>query len=201
MLASVKDSSKNRMVRKYLMLATALLLTAAAAIAVTLVIEDRKDRAMAQEIEATQSELLAIGAQITSIKDADLTTPNDFIAAYAQVEPLQKEYDQKLDAFIKLYNVARERDSHRSFFDLQRLRGTHHPESWQRLSEIISLVRQINDVTKREISVVHAMASLSEPERARFWHEQFLPLAAQEHALREQLQIVGQGRATDSTTQ
>jgi hypothetical protein len=69
------------------------------------------------------------------------------------------------------------------------------------MSEIINLVRQINDVTKREISVVHAMASLPEPERVRFWHEQFMPLAAQEHALREQLQFVGQGQPLDHSAQ
>jgi hypothetical protein len=62
------------------------------------------------------------------------------------------------------------------------------------MSEIIGLVREINEVTKRQISVVHAMASLPESERMRFWHEQFIPLGAQEHALREQLQVVGQGR-------
>ena len=140
--------------------------------------------------------------QCDSIKDdAGLTTPNDFIAAYAQVEPLEKEYDQKLDKFNKLYNAIRERDAHRSLFDLQRFRGTHHPKSWEQMSEIIALVREINDVTKREISVVHAMASLPESDRARFWHEQFLPLAAEEHALREQLRVVGQGEASDATTQ
>jgi hypothetical protein len=32
----------------------------------------------------------------------------------------------------------------------------------------------------------------------QFWHEPFLPLAAQEHALREKLIIVGQARATTS---
>lgn len=163
------------------------------AIGAILAIEDRRDRTLAAELDATQSELLGIGAQITSIKDANLTTSNDFIAAYAQVEPLEKDYDQKLDKFSKLYTAARERDSNRSLLDLQRYRGRHHPESWDKMSEIITLVRQINDITKREISVVHAMASLPETERVQFWHEQFMPLAAQEHTLREQLQVLGQG--------
>jgi hypothetical protein len=66
------------------------------------------------------------------------------------------------------------------------------------MSEIIGLVRQINEITKREISVVLAMSSLPEPERLRFWHEQFMPLAAEEHALRERLQIVGQGAHEES---
>ena len=43
-----------------------------------------------------QSELKSAGAQIASIKDADLQSMNDYISAYAQIEPLQKEYDQKL---------------------------------------------------------------------------------------------------------
>jgi hypothetical protein len=63
------------------------------------------------------------------------------------------------------------------------------------MSEIIGLVREINEVTKRQISVVHAMASLPEPERMRFWHEQFMPLGAQEHAPREQV------RTPDSSVQ
>jgi hypothetical protein len=69
------------------------------------------------------------------------------------------------------------------------------------MSQIIDLVRKINETTKREISVVHAMVALPEPERARFWHEQFMPLAAQGHALRERLQIVGQEQAPDSSVQ
>ena len=69
------------------------------------------------------------------------------------------------------------------------------------MSEIIGLVRQINDITKRESSVVHAMAGLPDAERAKFWHEQFLPLAAQEHALRDKLMIVGQGKPATSSVQ
>jgi len=37
------------------------------------------------------------------------------------------------------------------------------------------------------------MTSLPEPERVKFWHKQFAPLAAEEHALREKLRVVGQG--------
>lgn len=130
-----------------------------------------------------------------------LATMNDFIAAYAQVEPLEKEYDQQLQSFSDLFRTASERDSHRSLFDLERVRGKHHPESWEKMSRIMGLVRQINEITKREISVVHAMASLPEPERARFWHEQFMPLAAEEHALREELQAVGQEQPDRSSAQ
>jgi hypothetical protein len=69
------------------------------------------------------------------------------------------------------------------------------------MSEIVILVRQINDVTKREESVIHAMASLPEPDRVRFWHEQFMPLSAEEHALRERLQEAGRNRSAESNVQ
>ena len=69
------------------------------------------------------------------------------------------------------------------------------------MSEIVTLVRRINDVTKREESVIHAMASLPEPDRVPFWHEQFMPLSAEEHALRERLQEAGRNRSAESNVQ
>ncbi len=186
---------------KYLIVAAAILLIAVIAVAAALAIEDRRDEAFAAEITRAESDLRELGAQIAAIKDGELTSMNDYIAAYAQVEPLEKEYDQKLQKFTDLYRTAKERDSHRSVMNLQRLRGKHHPETWQNMSQIIDLVRQINEITKREISVVHAMASLPEPERARFWHEQFMPLAAEEHTLRQELRIVGQQPPPDSAVQ
>ena len=168
---------------------------------VAFAIQDRRDTALAAEIERRQSELLDLGGQITAIKDADLMTTNDYIAAFAQIEPIQKEYDEKLKKFSDLYSYVRERDSHRGLLDVQRLSGKHHPETWDKMSEIIDLVGQINDITKRESSVVRAMAGLPDAERAQFWHDQFLPLAAQEHAFREKLVIVGQGKPPASSIQ
>ena len=198
------DNETQGKIPRYVVLTGAAVIAVIAiivAIGAGFVIQDRRDKALASEIERTQSDLLGLGGQITTIKDADLTTTNDYIAAFAQIEPIQKEYDEKLQKFSDLYNSARERDSHRGILDIQRLRGKHHPETWDKMSEIIGLVRQINDITKRESSVVHAMAGLPDSERAQFWHEQFLPLAAQEHALRDKLMIVGQGKPATSSVQ
>ncbi len=195
------NDRKHWQIPRYAVLACAGLFAVAVTVAIVLVIQDRRDKTLAAEIERTQSELLGLGGQITAIKDADLTTTNDYIAAFAQMEPIQKEYDEKLQKFSDLYSHARERDSHRGLLDIERLRGKHHPETWDKMSEIIGLVRQINDITKRESSVVHAMAGLPDAGRAQFWHEQFLPLAAQEHALREKLVIVGQGKPPTSSIQ
>jgi hypothetical protein len=195
------ETVKQQGIPRYAIVAIAMLVACIAAGGVTLVVRDRNEKEMLSQLERAQSDLRVLGGQIANIKDGDLASTNDFISAYAQIEPLEKEYEGKLQQFSELYERARERDSHRGWLDLERLRGRHHPETWEKMSEIIRLVRQINEVTKRQISVVHAMVSLPEPERMRFWHEQFMPLAAQEHALREQLQVVGQGRTPDSSVQ
>jgi hypothetical protein len=193
------ETANQQGIRRYAIVAVAMLVACIAAAGVTLVVRDRNEKEMLSQLERSQAELRTLGGQIANIKDADLTSANDFISAYAQIEPLEIVYEGKLQQFSGLYERARERDSHRGWLDLERLRGRHHPESWEKMSEIIGLVREINEVTKRQISVVHAMASLPEPERMRFWHEQFMPLVAQEHALREQLQVVGQGLTPDSS--
>lgn len=98
--------------------------------------------------------------QLDRAQNDNLTTTNDFISAYAQIEPFEKEYDEKLQKFSDLYTFASEQDSHRELLDLQRLLSKHHPKTWDKMSQIIGLVRQINDITKREGVVIHGMASL-----------------------------------------
>ena len=167
---------------------------------VALALESHEEQRLEAAIDRASSELKSTGAQIASIKDADLQSMNDYISAYAQIEPLQKEYDQKLQTMVELCRAADDWDSHRSSIS-KRLYGAHHPKSWEQMSEIVALVQQINGVNQKEISVIHAMAALPEAERPKFWHEQFMPLAAEEHALRERLQVAGQNRSPDSRVQ
>jgi hypothetical protein len=75
-------------------------------LAVTLALEDRQQRRTDAEIDRASSELKSAGVQIAYIKDADLQSMNDYISAYAQIEPLQKEYDQKLQNMVELYRLA-----------------------------------------------------------------------------------------------
>jgi hypothetical protein len=76
--------------RIYVLLSGGAVLALIAVVAIVLVVQDRTDRRLTAEIERTQSELLGLGGRITAIKDADLTSADDYIAAYAQIEPLQK---------------------------------------------------------------------------------------------------------------
>ena len=52
---------------------------------------------------------------------------------------------------------------------------------------------------KKEVSVIRDMSSLPEKEQVQFWHEEFVPLLGEEHALREELLLVGQRISPEST--
>ena len=184
------ENEKKKGARRYAILITIVVVVVAV---VAFGIQERNDRVLAEDLGRTGVELQVLGRQIGDIKDADLVSMNDYISAYAQVEHLQSEYDQKLQKYNELYSLARKRDSDRGIFNVERFHGKHHPETWENMTEIIDLVHQINELTKRQTAVIHAMASLPEPERVKFWHEQFAPLAAEEHALREKLRVAGQG--------
>ncbi len=125
----------------------------------------------------------------------------EYVDAYAQIEPLLTEYDQKLQEYSELYSTAQQRDQKRGLINIQRLHKRYNPEVWRNTSEIIALIREINDVMKKEASVIRDMRSLPQQERVQFWHEEFMPLAAQEHALRERLLAAGQKVSQERSTQ
>jgi hypothetical protein len=159
------------------------------------------DHLLAARIIQTEAELRAIGAGIADIKDHEFKTMAEYVAAYAQIEPLLTKYDQKLQEYSELYSTAQQRDQKRGLINIQRLRNRYNPEVWRNTSEIITLIREINDVMKKQASVIRDMRSLPEQERVQFWHEEFMPLLAQEHALRERLLVAGQKVSQERSTQ
>lgn len=161
--------------------------------AVTFAIQEHNDRVLTDEITGTASELQDTGARVMSMRDADMKDMNDYIRAYSHMEPLLTDYDKQLQRITDLYNQARERD--RRLLRVERLYRKPHLTNWQSMSEILDTTRALNRVLRQESSVIQNMASLPESERMQFWHEQFLPLEAQEKALRAKLFIVGQRMA------
>jgi len=182
---------------------TAVLVIAASALSVAIVlgVQNQEDHVLTAQITQKEAELRAMGARIADIKDHEFKTMAEYVAAYAKIEPLLTEYDQKLQEYGELYNTAQQRDQKRGLINIQRLQNRYNPEVWRNTSEIIALIREINDVMKREASVIRDMRSLPEPERVQFWHEEFMPLLAQEHALRERLLVAGQKASSERSTQ
>lgn len=161
-------------------------------IAVALGIQNHNGRILTAQMARIEGELKATGAKIADIKDHELNTMPDYVKAYAQIEPLLNEYDQKLREYSELCDTAQKRERERHLINVQRLYKRYHPEVCRNAAEIIELIRQINSVMKKEASVIHDMSSFAEKEQVQFWHEEFMPLLAQEHALRERLLLEGQ---------
>jgi len=170
-------------------------------VAVALAIQKRNDRVLDAQVAQSESELRTLGAQIAAIKDRQFGTMSEYVAAYARVEPLLKDYDQKLQQYSELCSTAQQRDEKRGLINIRRLYSRYNAEAWRNNSALIELVGQVNEVTKKEASVIHDMASLPADEQVQFWHDEFMPLAAQEHALREQLLLVGQRASPERATQ
>ncbi len=170
-------------------------------VAVALAIQKRNDRVLDAQVAQSESELRTLGAQIAAIKDRQFGTMSEYFAAYARVEPLLKDYDQKLQQYSELCSTAQQRDEKRGLINIRRLYSRYNAEAWWNNSALIELVGQVNEVTKKEASVIHDMASLPADEQVQFWHDEFMPLAAQEHALREQLLLVGQRASPERATQ
>lgn len=158
--------------------------------AVTFAIQEHNDRVLTDEISGTASELEDTGARVMSIRDGDLKDMNDYIRAYSQMEPLLSDYDKQLQRITDLYGRARERN--RRLLRVERLYRRPYLANWESMSEILDITRALNRVLRQETSIIQNMALLPKSDRMQFWHEQFLPLEAQEKALRVKLLILGQ---------
>jgi hypothetical protein len=158
--------------------------------AVTFAVQEHNDRVLSDELTGTASELQDTGARITSIRDVEMKDMNDYIRAYSEMAPLLDDYDRHLQRITDLYNEARERD--RRLLRVERLYRRPQLTNWENMSEILDITRALNKVFRQEASIIQNMAQLPESERMQFWHEQFLPLEAQEKSLRARLLIVGQ---------
>ncbi len=198
------DQSESKIATKRLriwIIAVSLIVASVLSIVTVLGIQNHEDHVLTAQITQTEAQLRALGAQIADIKDHEFKTMAEYGVAYAQIEPLLTEYDQKLQEYSQLYETAQQRDQKRGLINIQRLDNRYNPEVWRNTSELIALIREINDVMKKEASVIHDMRSIPEQEQVQFWHEEFMPLVAQEHALRERLVIAGQKVSQERSTQ
>ena len=187
--------------RIWVIAGSSILLGVVLSVAVALAIQRHNDGVLNAQVAQSESELRTLGAQIAAIKDRQFGTMSEYVAAYARVEPLLKDYDQKLQQYSELCSTAQQRDEKRGLINIRRLYSRYNAEAWRNNSALIELVGQVNEVTKKEASVIHDMASLPADEQVQFWHDEFMPLAAQEHALREQLLLVGQRASPERATQ
>jgi hypothetical protein len=94
------------------------LLAAVLSVAITLGIQSHNDQVLSAQTAQSESELRTLGAQIAAIKDHQFGAMNEYVSAYAQVEPLLKDYDQKLQQYSDLCNMAQQRDKKRGLINI-----------------------------------------------------------------------------------
>ena len=133
------DRESHKVIPRYVVVAGVALLLGLTVLAIVFAVQDHEGRVLAEDLDRTGVELKVFGGQISDIKDADLVSMNDYISAYAQVDHLQSDYDQKLQKYNELYSLARKRDSDRGIFNVERFHGKHHPETWENMTEIIAM--------------------------------------------------------------
>src|SRR5712671_6426277 len=146
--------------RRIWIIALLLIVMSALSVAIVLGIQNQEDHALTAQITQTEADLRVMGTRIANIKDHEFKTMAEYVAAYAEIEPLLTAYDQKLQEYSELYNTAQQRDQKRGPINIRRLHNRYNPEIWRNTSELIALIRQINDVMKQEASVIRDMGSL-----------------------------------------
>jgi hypothetical protein len=176
-----------------------ILLGIALTIAVAVGIQKHNDHVLAAQMIQSETRLKTTGARIADIKDHEFKTMAEYVNAYARVEPLLNDYDHTLREYVDLCNSAQLRDETGLLINIQPLRHRHNSDVCRNTWQVIELIGKINAVMKKEASVIRDMNSLPEKEQVQFWHEEFVPLSAQEHALRETLLLVGQRMSPEST--
>ena len=88
--------------RIWVIAGSSILLGVVLSVAVALAIQRHNDRVLDAQVAQSESELRTLGAQIVAIKDRQFGTMSEYVAAYARVEPLLKDYDQKLQQYSEL---------------------------------------------------------------------------------------------------
>jgi len=208
-MSEVEDSSVERLepksratrFRVWIIILSLIVAGAVLSPAVSIGIQHHNDRLLSAQLIQSEVELQTTGVRIADIKDHKFKTMAEYISAYVQVEPLLNDYDHKLQAYANLCNRAQRRDERRSLINILRHQTPYSPEVWRDASEIIQLVRQISSVMRKEASVIRDTSSFPEDEQVQFWHEEFVPLLAQEHALRERLALAGQKMSSEPISQ
>lgn len=163
------------------------LFTVILSVAITFGIQNGYDRIATIRLEDGMKDFKDVADKIGAIKGRDLQTTKDYIDAYAEMEPLQVEYDNRLRAFTDFLSEAKQKDKNRGPINIQHLYSKH--KEWLVWDdEIADLLRQGNELTKQEVLAAKQMASLPESYQPKFWQKNFRPLLEEEATLRQKIE-------------
>lgn len=159
-------------------------------LAVTYGIQNGNDQRMVEKITTVAKDLTTAASKIGSIKQRDLRTTGDYIQAYSEIESLLPDFESDIQRCSDVYQQARQMDEERGLINTQLFYKSHTPDMWKNDYEMLDRLRQVDSLTRQEVSTIHDMAALPEHEQVAYWQKEFRPLLAQEDQLREQIQVL-----------
>ncbi len=198
--SSAVDPDPKRRAKRFWVTVISMLAGGVVIILTALGVQHHDDQVLGAQMIQTETELKTTGARIADIKDHRFGSMAEYINAYARVEPLLNDYDHELHLYVDLCNRAQLRDDGGPLVSIKPQQHRNNSDVCRNAAQMIELTGQINAVMKKEASVIRDMSSLPEKEQVQFWHEEFVPLLAEEHALRETLLLAGRRMSPESTT-
>jgi len=143
------------------------------------------DRKLRGEFAQQAQEFQKTAIQIGTIKSNNLKTTDDYIRAYTEIYSLEPKYDEALQRYVELWEQAQERNKGRGLVNIQKLysgykRLDYYPAYFDSL-------RELSDLTKRQVQAVKQMASLPDDHQADFWEMNVYPLLLEQDTLREKI--------------
>jgi hypothetical protein len=180
------SEARNLRRHKRVSMAMGALFVAMLCIAITFGIQNGGDRRTTIEIEQGTKDFQSVAVKIGGIKGRELKTTKDYIDAYAEIEPLLSDFDDRLRRFTGILKDSQERDKNRGPLNIQRLYLNRDKQLFWDM-EVFDLLRQDSELTRKEVLVTSQMAALPDKDQVEFWNTNFLPLAKQEDDLRQKL--------------
>jgi len=175
-------------------MALGALFTVIMCVAITFGIQNGNDRVSTAKIEEGRKDFQDVAVKIGGIKSRELRTTKDYIDAYAEMEPLLAEFDGQLRQFTIILNEAQQEDTNRGPLNVRHLFRNNEKEMVEWDFQTFELLRQDNELTRKQILVTKQMAALPQEYQVEFWKKNFQPLAEEEDILRQKIAEVMKGK-------
>jgi hypothetical protein len=164
-----------------------VLFTVVLCVSITFGIQNGNDRIATAQIEAGTKDFQDVATKIGAIKSRQLGTTMDYIDAYEEIDPLLVQFDDKLQRFTDFLAEAKQRNSNRGPFNIQKLYGQRSKEWLIWDDQMFELLRQDSALTRKQVQLAKQMATLPKENQVEFWNKNFQPLLEEEDGLRQKI--------------
>lgn len=152
-------------------------------LATTFGIQNGNERIVTDEVTVASAALKTIATKISTIKQREMKTTEDYIQAYKEIDSLLPEFDSKVHKFSEISEESDRRDQNRGAVNIQRFYKTYRSDYKKNVKDLLAELREYVSLTRKEIEVTKEMAELPTQDQVAYWQKEFKPLLVQEEAL------------------